>query len=130
MGQYFNRVIVRVYILDPAALATSSQALCVFLALWRRGAGHVTIVLANLLEPGMVRCWVGRRFDSQRSHASLWYSQTRLQGLGEEASARVRYGLSFKRPSLLGTPNIWCDSWCADPLRQRSRTNAQRGGQL
>ena len=50
--------------------------------------GHVTIVLANLLEPGMVRCWVGRGFDSRRSHASLWYSQTRLQGLGEEASAK------------------------------------------
>jgi len=31
--------IVRVYILGPAALATSSQALSVFLAVWRRGGG-------------------------------------------------------------------------------------------
>jgi len=30
---------MRVYILDPAALTTSSQALCVFLAIWRRGGG-------------------------------------------------------------------------------------------
>ena len=48
-----GRAIVRVHILDPAALTTSSQALSVFLAIWRRGAGHVTIVLANLLEPGV-----------------------------------------------------------------------------
>jgi len=34
-----ERVIVRVYILGPAALATSSQALSVFLAVWRRGGG-------------------------------------------------------------------------------------------
>ena len=31
--------VVRVYILDPAALATSSQALSVFLAVWRRRGG-------------------------------------------------------------------------------------------
>ena len=30
---------VRVYILGSAALATSSQALSVFLAIWRRGGG-------------------------------------------------------------------------------------------
>ena len=36
-------VSVRVYILDPAALTTSSQALSIFLALWRRGAGHITV---------------------------------------------------------------------------------------
>ena len=30
---------VRVHILDPAALATSSQALRVFLAVWRRSGG-------------------------------------------------------------------------------------------
>ena len=30
---------VRVYILGPAALTTSSQALCVFLAIWRRRGG-------------------------------------------------------------------------------------------
>ena len=30
---------VRVYILGPAALTTSSQALSVFLAVWRRGGG-------------------------------------------------------------------------------------------
>jgi hypothetical protein len=40
--------IVRVYILDPAALATSSQALSVFLAVWRRGAGHVTYIDKNI----------------------------------------------------------------------------------
>ncbi|OCK86861.1 uncharacterized protein K441DRAFT_22748 [Cenococcum geophilum 1.58] len=34
-----ERAIVRVYILGPAALATSSQALSVFLAVWRRGGG-------------------------------------------------------------------------------------------
>ena len=34
-----ERAIVRVYILGPAALATSSQALLVFLAIWRRGGG-------------------------------------------------------------------------------------------
>ena len=74
-----GRAIVRVHILDPAALATSSQALVSF---WPYGdveAGHVTIVLANLLELGMVRCWVGRGFDSRRSHASLWYSLTRIR---------------------------------------------------
>ena len=53
---------VRVHILDPAALATSSQALVSF---WPYGdvrAGNVTIVLANLLEPGtsplLGRSWV------------------------------------------------------------------------
>jgi len=48
-----GRAFVRVYILDPAALATSSQALVSF---WPYGdvqAGYVIIVLANLLEPGM-----------------------------------------------------------------------------
>ena len=34
-----ERAIVRVYILGPAALAISSQAICVFLAVWRRGGG-------------------------------------------------------------------------------------------
>ena len=34
-----ERAIVRVYILGPAALAISSQALCVFLAVWRRRGG-------------------------------------------------------------------------------------------
>ena len=34
-----ERAFVRVYILGPAALATSSQALPVFLAIWRRGGG-------------------------------------------------------------------------------------------
>ena len=34
-----ERAIVRVYILGPAALTTSSQALSVFLAIWRRGGG-------------------------------------------------------------------------------------------
>ena len=34
-----ERAIVRVYILGPATLATSSQALSVFLAVWRRGGG-------------------------------------------------------------------------------------------
>ena len=34
-----ERAIVRVYILGPAALATSSQALSVFLAIWRRRGG-------------------------------------------------------------------------------------------
>ena len=33
--------IVRVYILDPVRVATSSRVLSVFLAVWR-GAGHVT----------------------------------------------------------------------------------------
>jgi len=34
-----KRTCVRVYILGPAVLATSSQALSVFLAVWRRGGG-------------------------------------------------------------------------------------------
>ena len=34
-----ERAIVKVYILGPAVLATSSQALCVFLARRRRGGG-------------------------------------------------------------------------------------------
>ena len=34
-----ERAIVRVYILGPAALTISSQALSVFLAVWRRGGG-------------------------------------------------------------------------------------------
>ena len=34
-----GRAIVRVHILDPAALATSSQALSGFLAIWQRGGG-------------------------------------------------------------------------------------------
>jgi len=34
-----ERAIVRVYILGPAALTISSQALLVFLAVWRRGGG-------------------------------------------------------------------------------------------
>ena len=59
-----ERAIVRVYILGPAALAITSQALWVFLAYGDVEAGHVTIVLANLLEPGMVCCWVGCGFDS------------------------------------------------------------------
>ena len=37
-----ERAIVRVYILGPAALATSSQALYVFLAYGDVEAGHVT----------------------------------------------------------------------------------------
>ena len=43
-----ERAIVRVYILDPAALATSSQALSVFLAVWRRGGGTRYITITNL----------------------------------------------------------------------------------
>jgi len=34
-----ERAIVRVYILGPAALTISSQALLVFLAVWRRRGG-------------------------------------------------------------------------------------------
>ena len=36
---YYKGDPVRVYILGPAALATSSQAFSVFLAVWRRGGG-------------------------------------------------------------------------------------------
>ena len=44
-----GRAIVRVYILDPAALATSSQALCVFLAVWRRWGGKRYSILPVIL---------------------------------------------------------------------------------
>jgi len=36
---------IRVYILDPARIAIDSRLLFLFLALWRRGAEHVTISL-------------------------------------------------------------------------------------
>ena len=39
-----ERAIVRVYTLGPAALATSSQALSVFFAVWRRGGGPRYII--------------------------------------------------------------------------------------
>ena len=83
-----GRAIVRVHILDPAALTTSSQALVSFWPYGDVGAGNVIIVLANLLEPSVwsVARWVVG--STPGSHASLWYSQTRLQGLGEEASAK------------------------------------------
>ena len=41
---------VRVYILGPAALATSSQALSVFLAVWRRGGGP-RYIKAKVIKP-------------------------------------------------------------------------------
>ena len=63
--------------LDPAALATSSQALVSF---WPNGdvrAGYVIIVLANLLELGIwsvgSRSWV-----TPNGRTSLWYSLTRI----------------------------------------------------
>ena len=34
---------IRVYILGPARVAIDSRLLSIFLAVWRRGAGHVTI---------------------------------------------------------------------------------------
>jgi hypothetical protein len=34
---------VRVYVLSPARVAIDSRSLSVFLALWRRGARHVTL---------------------------------------------------------------------------------------
>ena len=49
-----ERAIIKVYILGPAVLAITLQALCVFLAYSDVEVGHVTIVLVNLLEPGIV----------------------------------------------------------------------------
>ena len=73
----------------------------------------------------MVRRWwvVGATPDGR---TSLQYSQTRLQGLGEEASACVRSGLlssSLRYWGLL----IYGDSWCADPLRLGVRGRTRRG---
>ncbi|OCK92636.1 uncharacterized protein K441DRAFT_662742, partial [Cenococcum geophilum 1.58] len=56
-----ERAIVRVYILGPAALATSSQALSVFLAVWRRGGGPRYNCACELTG---ARC---RGFDPHRS---------------------------------------------------------------
>ena len=51
----------------------------VFLAEWRRQGGNVTIVLANLLEPGVwsVAGWVVGSTPDGRT--SLWYSLTRIR---------------------------------------------------
>ena len=58
MLSYFNiRNLVRVHILDPAALATSSQALNVFLAVWRRGAGHVTNLRNADIVHALYKCY-------------------------------------------------------------------------
>jgi len=40
-----RRAIVRVHILDPVAVAIYSRVQSVFLAIWRRGAGRVTVTL-------------------------------------------------------------------------------------
>ena len=67
----------------------------------------------------MVRWWwvVGSTPDSC---TSLWYSLTRI--------CAMKRRWRFRSLMLLGTSNIWCDSWCADPLRLgvRGRT---RGGE-
>jgi hypothetical protein len=42
-------VLVRVHILGPASIAIDSRSLSVFLAVWRRGAGHVTVLVYGVL---------------------------------------------------------------------------------
>ena len=51
LKDYFINIIfnltVRVYILGPASVAIDSRSLSVFLAVWRRGAGHVILGLSK-----------------------------------------------------------------------------------
>ena len=60
--------------------------------------GYVTIVLANLLEPGMVRRWVSRGFDSRRSCFALVQSNTstgvRRRGVGK-GPIRLEFQAAF-----------------------------------
>jgi len=123
-----GRAIVRVHILDPAALATSSQALCVFLgrmATLGRERYNCACELISARCGGPPR---GRGFDSRRSHFALVQSNTHLRGLDAKRCRPVATGKASRYwgPLIYGaTLGVWTP--CG--LASRGR-NAQRGGQL
>ena len=43
-----TKIYIKVHILGPIKVARDSRLLSVFLAMWRRGAGHVTIYILFL----------------------------------------------------------------------------------
>jgi len=106
------KVNVRVHILDPAALTNKfASTPCLF--------GRMATLGRETLQLCLRTYWGQVSWVRSPSVTSLWYSLTRIR-----AMRRVGWVRSL---TLLGTPNIWCDSSCADPLRLGVRGRTRRG---